>query len=181
MFQQIMAKMSEVKMDLSRDIKELRTEKNTNSEKITKIEDTQVEQSRQIGCAVSSNLLLMDKFDQMADTIAHQGHLIKELNGKVEFLETERLRPNLIVKGIKEGPEENCKSLIKEFFKNQMSITEEIPIKKAHRIGKGKHRPILATLADPDLKAKIYASAAKLQDQKNYQDKPYRLDDQLPT
>ena len=49
----------------------------------------------------------------------------------------ERLEANLLrIKGIIEQKGENCVQKVKYFFKNTLEITEEIAIKKAHRLGK---------------------------------------------
>ena len=45
------------------------------------------------------NKVCHSKLDKLADTVAFQSLLIKELKEKVEFYESERLQPNLLIRG----------------------------------------------------------------------------------
>ena len=47
------------------------------------------------------------------------------------------------------GNKENSLEVVKSFFKNKMVVKDEIKIRCAFRIGKGKIRPILVVLKTP--------------------------------
>ena len=95
-------------------------------------------------------------------------------------MEMERFKPNLFIKGIVESKDEDVVAEVKSFFKNQLLIAEDIPIKHANRTGKGKVRSIFVALENSRDKAQIYGNITNLQDKKNELDKYYRVEDQLP-
>ena len=102
------------------------------------------------------------------------------MSAKIEGMESEKLRPNLIVQGIDEDKSENCVAKIKKFFKDELELVHDIHIKFAHRLGKGKNRPIKVVLVNSADKGLIYSNANKLQGKKSKSGKSYKIDDQLP-
>ena len=70
------------------------------------------------------------------------------------------MRRNLIIRG--KSKTENCVQLINNFFKVTMKIADEVKVQSAFRMGAGKNRPILATLATPSEKSKIYGNVKNL-------------------
>ena len=61
-----------------------------------------------------------------------------------------------------------------------MSITKAIEIRKTHRLGNGKQRPVKVVLANASDKGTIYTNAKNLQGKTNKFNKGYRLEDELP-
>ena len=96
------------------------------------------------------------------------------------MMEKDSMRPNLVIRGIGEMQDEDCKQVVNDFIKEKLRITDGINLKKAFRIGKGKNRAILVTLTNPGDKATIYNNVKHLKGQLNYLQCPYQIDDQMP-
>ena len=106
--------------------------------------------------------------------------MIRELNDKIEDLQFKEKRPNLVIHGIIESKEEQCLDVVENFFTNTMGIEQKIKCYDAHRIGKSKNRPMLVKLKYAKQKGLIYSHVSNLQDKTNSNEKPYRVEDQLP-
>ena len=124
-----------------------------------------------------------NKVDRLEDTMIYHSSVIRELNQKVEHLEKANMNPNIIIKGLvptmtAERSRENCIEVVKSFLTSQMGITQEIPIRKAFRIGKGKACTMLVMLKNPMDKGKIFSNVKKLQDLKNAKGKLYKVEEQ---
>ena len=90
------------------------------------------------------------------------GNLLIRLDEKCEALTDEvkgmkrhKTKPNLIIRGVVETKDESIEQLaqsVKDFFKDQMSIEDEIAIKKTNRLGRpgNQDRPIMIKLKDVD-------------------------------
>ena len=184
MFSTLLTNMNSMKTTLQEDIQKLREEKETVTQQVTKIEAEQQKQQVTNMKNTDDIKYCQVKMIQMAEVIQYQGQKIDELNEKVERMETENLRPNLIIQGILETPNENCKESVTNFFQSTMGITKSIFIKKAYRMGKvkaGKHRPLSITLVNETDKAIIYCNVATLQNKTNELKMKYKIDDQLPS
>ena len=83
------------------------------------------------------------------------------------------------MKGIKEKKEENCKKLIIDFMTTRLKLAQPLEIQTAHRIGRGKSRPLYAKLLDPNNIKLIFANVANLKDVVNDDDEPFYVDAQL--
>ena len=70
-------------------------------------------------------------------------------------------------------------NVVKNFFKNQMEMVHDIHLHKAIRVGKGKDRPILISLANPSDKGTIFANVKNLQGKKGVKNRPYRIENHL--
>ena len=95
-------------------------------------------------------------------------------------MEKDSMHPNLVIRGIWETQDEDCKQVVTDFIKEKLRITDEINFKKAFRIGKGKNRAILVALTNPGDKVTIYGNVKHLKGQINYLQCPYQIDDQMP-
>ena len=162
------------------DIRKLREEKNNVAQRVDRIKEKQVSQEVKTAIIEDDMELCKVKIDQLSGVVAYQDQVIQELNSKVEHMEVDKLRPNLVIQGIIETEREDCIQQAQLFFTNQLEITDQILIRKAYRIGKGKKRPLNVTLANPGDKATIYSYVSKLQGKSNARRGKYRIDDQLP-
>ncbi|XP_065640470.1 uncharacterized protein LOC136096853 [Hydra vulgaris] len=94
---------------------------------------------------------------------------INNLNKKTLDLENRSRRNNLRLDGIFEKPNENwneCENAVKEMFKKQLKISNEIIIERAHRIGQPKEdkkpRTIVLKLLNFQDKTKILNATKNL-------------------
>ncbi|XP_065678108.1 uncharacterized protein LOC136093117 [Hydra vulgaris] len=94
---------------------------------------------------------------------------INDLNKKTLDLENRSRRNNLRLDGIFEKPNENwneCENAVKEMFKKQLKISNEIIIERAHRIGQPKEdkkpRTIVLKLLNFQDKTKILNATKNL-------------------
>lgn len=107
--------------------------------------------------------------------VAKQDERIMELTNKHNDFQARSMRKNLIVSGIPEGGvQENCSELAQKFFRNELGIERDIPIKIAHRIGMGKNRPVVVKLADYNDKGFIFQHTQRLKGSSYY------VSEQLP-
>ena len=111
--------------------------------------------------------------------VSKQDQVIKHLSSKVVDLEKQSMKNNVVITGLNEKNDENCKLEVKEFFRLQMRIAEEVPIEVAHRIGEGKHRPMVVRVAE-GAKGKIFSKVGNLCDITNEDGRKYYVNDQLP-
>ena len=87
----------------------------------------------------------------------------------------------MIIYGIEDNDkDEDCVKRAQGFFRHQMGIKQAIPLKKAHRPGKGKNRPMKVILSNTNDKSAIYNNVRNLQDKCNSNNKKYRIEDELP-
>ena len=108
---------------------------------------------------------------------------IDHLTRLVSSMQRESKKGILIIEGILEGDEietnEKQKKLVKDFFKEQMEITEEIEIKQAFRIGKKNPRAMKVTLSDMSNKFLIFENISNLKGKANAQRKLFFINDNL--
>ena len=165
MFQQIMTNINDMKTEL----KELKEDKTSNETSIKAIQQEQTAQNTEVELLKKENKMCKKKLNQLADELQHNKHVVNELYTKMQFLEKDKLRPNLIISGIQENKDENCIAVVKNFFKNELSLVHDVQIRRAHRLGKGKFRPIKVILQNADDKGLIYSNVKKLQGKKGCQ------------
>ena len=182
MFQQLMSTMNtmnNVKEELRR---EIQTGKSDNSRQVEEVKVIQNRQNNDIAQLKKENNHYKNKLDRFADMIAYQGHLLEELGGKANSNDLEKCKPNLIIQGIPEKKEENCATEVKEFFKNQLLLVQDVQIKFAHRIGTNtkRSRAMKVSLVHQSDKGLIYSHAKNLKEKVSSSGKPYRIDDELP-
>ena len=160
-------------------MQEIKTERRNMEERRNKIETTQSTQSTKTVVLEHDVEMCKMKINQLSGAVAFQKQVIEELNVKVDHMETEKLRPNLVIQGILEQKDENCKEQVINFFKQQLEINCDIEVKRAFHMGKGKKRPLCTVLGKVSDKSIIYSNAPKLQGKYNAQRGKYRIDDHL--
>ena len=112
MFSQLLSSINESKTELSREIQQLRTEKDAN---IQDMERKQLAQEVKLVKLENENLLCKRQIGQLNDALAFQNQVMLELRQKVDNIQKDQLRPNLIVHGILEESKENCLAKAKSF------------------------------------------------------------------
>ena len=184
MFEHLLTKVDAVKQDLSNEIQALKNEKDVNTEKINSLESKQTATEIKVSTVQKENVVMKDQVDHLMDAFVYQQQILDELNGKVETLQKSSMNKNLIIKGLiatKTGSErENCVKTVRDFFQKVMEISEEISIKRAFRIGRGKVRTMLVILKSPADKAKIFDNVGNLKEKTNTNGKSYKIENQLP-
>ena len=151
--------------------------------KIQQIEtrmDVQKKKLQVVSDKVDQVTIDRDKFNFMIDLLIGQEQRITHLNDKVTDMQVRSMKANLVINGLPQQENEDCKEVVSTFFKEKMKIEEEVKIDVAHRIGAGKTRAMVVRLKDPSEKAKIFTSVSKLKGKKNSEDKHYSVGDQLP-
>ena len=116
--------------------------------------------------------------------LIHLDEKCEALTDEVKGMKRNKTKPNLIIRGVVETKDESKEQLgqsVKDFFKDQMSIEDEIGIKKMHRLGHpgNQDRPIMIKLKDADDKAKIYKSVSNLKGKKNVRRWLFQIDNDL--
>ena len=109
---------------------------------------------------------LDDKVKLINKTVIKHDRSLASSKDKVNKIECQMLKKNLVITGITEEKNENCQEKIKSFFKDKMKINTEVPIAIAHRIGnkdKGT-RPMIVKLTDASSKASIYKHSKNLKE-----------------
>jgi len=111
---------------------------------------------------------------KQCDSLVTKSNMLREeketMETKLDELECQSLRENLLFYGLPENDIKNCVSTIKELCTKVLKITsaKDHLIEKAHRIGRkshGKPRPILASyhyIAERDVRLKSYDKADDL-------------------
>ncbi|XP_061173535.1 uncharacterized protein LOC133182701 [Saccostrea echinata] len=93
-------------------------------------------------------------------------------------LQTRSMRDNLIFDGIPETHDEDAETLIKDFIKNELNITDNIEFHRVHRMGsKGgtRPRPIVAKFVLHKDRERVRRAAPG-----SLADKPYGINEQFP-
>ena len=108
----------------------------------------------------------------------------EEIAEEVKVTRRKKARPNLIVRGIIESKDEKKDVTVQKtqsFFKEQLEITEEIPIKHAFRVGRKDQgdRPVLVRLSQIEDKGTIYKSVSNLKGKTNAKRRLFNIDDDL--
>ena len=180
MFETLLTSMNVMKTELHQEMQELKDEKKEKVQLVQNLQSTQDNQQVEIDKLKEESTQNSLQIDQLVDTITRQDQVIQELKYKVDALERDRLRPNLIIQGIEEDQEEDCIMKAKSFFKNTMKLKQDISIRKAHQLGKGKGRLMKIVLTNVNDKSIIYSNVRNLQGKKNKFNKNYHIEDKIP-
>ena len=88
----------------------------------------------------------------------------KALNQRLNDLENYSRRDNIVISGLKEESNENCKDLFKLMVREKLQIHERIEVVRVHRLGKADHgqRPLIARLRYYDDKELIMSKTGML-------------------
>lgn len=148
--------------------------------KVSTIEVVQSQDSVKLRGIVESLDNQQDKIDMLIGIVAKQDVQIKALQSRWDAAYAKESKDNIVINGLSETQGENCYHEVGNFFKNILKVEKPIQIQKAHRMGKGNNKPILAQLKHSDDRAKIYEKVGNLKEANRGRDKPYFISDQLP-
>ena len=98
---------------------------------------------------------------------------------EVEMLKRGSKQPNILINNLLEESQEKTSDsrikLVQAFFKNQMEIKQEIPIKQAFRFGTSNPRTMMVILDNPDDKFDIFSHSANLKGKRNARKKLFQV------
>ena len=138
------------------------------------------EQDEIINATVDSHNKCVDHVDLLTKTIVYQDKKLADMNVRLNRLESDKIKNNLLIWGIPETDTENTSEVFDTFAKTKLLITEDIACAKVYRRGKkGTNRPILVELVNLKDKGVIYKHTKNLKDLKNEQGYGYSVRDDL--
>ena len=121
-----------------------------------------------------------DQIDLFTSTTTKQERQIEGLRQRIEKMEINANKNNVLIYGIEEEDEEDCKQSVTNFIKVKMEATEEVTILDAYRIGKGMNRPVLVQLSSIADKNYLFQHAKNLKGKKNNHNYSYFIQNDLP-
>ena len=165
-------------MDLKRDVNEDRRKTKV---EISEVTSKQKVQDRSAQATTRRILMVEERMQLMVNVIIRQEESIKHLKEKVTKLELRSMKLNVVISGLPEEKNEDCKQVVQTFLKENMKVDKDIKVAVAHRLGKkGDKCNMIARLKNPADKGVIYKNAKLLKDQKNKDNDSYYINDQLP-
>ena len=120
------------------------------------------------------------KLKLLGNIIIRQDQKIKELESKMQTMQSKDLKVNIIIHGITEERNESyveLKEEITNFFKQQMEIEEDIEFLDAYRIDTKVDRPICVKLQHPSDKSIIFKHASNFKEKRNMKRKLFAVQD----
>ena len=105
-----------------------------------------------------------NKIQQLCGVIKEQAIKIETLDAQQRGIKNKVFHANcnMLVSGIIRQDGENCKEVVKSFFRHCLRIAQEVDVIKAHRVGKEDSTTILFVLAQPALKGLIFKNVKNL-------------------
>ena len=168
MFELIITKISTVQNSL-REVREEQVQINERIDQVSNTTDvvSQIvdDLDKEVEEMTDTNLKIMQATIKVEDTV----HVIEKNVVRL----TDKINKGCFI--INGAEEVDAKEEIKNFFKNQLELQEEIEVQSAHKMGKAKYAPIWFKLSDPNDAAKIYKNISKLKDKENANKKKYKL------
>ena len=132
---------------------------------------------------------LDDKNDQqdfrvklLTNMVIRQDERIKTLEDRLTAAYQREIKANLKISGLVEKPGETRETLfemVKQFLKNEMSITQEIEVRDVFRIGSGVARQVMIKLKYPNDKLTIMSNASDLKGKENEKKRSYFVEEDL--
>ena len=128
---------------------------------------------------------LQNTFQHLVGIVERQAVQIESLAQKVDQQTARSMKKNIVISGLveKEDNNEDAKSVVEKFFKDEMEI--EPKINNAHRLGERRPglkspRPMVTRLVSMEEKRKIFQNVKNLKGKKNSKGKAFFITDQLP-
>ena len=119
----------------------------------------------------------------MAATMIRQSAIIHELQSRVENLEQQKTKHNLIFYSITDAKDQSPMRAALDFIRNVLMPDQLILIQDAYRMGKyvsGKCRPLVMIFANANEKSKIYEYWKNMKGKKNAKGYKYKFKEQKP-
>ena len=132
----IATSINDLKTDMMEEIKSIKESKEETKKKIdsmvtAKVNEELMKTKAELrGCQLQIN--------ELTSVTIRQEQMIAECKNEIESLQMYVSRKNLLIKGVVVSHNQTCKDAISNFFKEKLKIEEEIPIKKAYRLGKAE-------------------------------------------
>ena len=81
-----------------------------------------------------------EEIEKLKKVVIRQDHELRECKNEIVQMHSTSMKNNIIIRGIVQTDKAtvSCAQLVKEFFKNQLKIEEEVPVNEAFQLGKGK-------------------------------------------
>ena len=107
---------------------------------------------------------------------------ITELSNKITAMEARSMHSELIITGLQDKEKKSPLETVREFFKEQMEIEEDLNIVYVYWKGKGKNtfKPLVVRFTTPAFKSKVFSNVSKLKGKKNSKGRTFRVADHLP-
>ena len=130
-----------------------------------------------------------DQFDGIVEDVTVMKGLLQKysnqldiLNDKVVALTARNMQQNIMINGLSEVGEENCKQVVIKFLSQVMDTTvEPSEVLVAHRIGqKGKKPRLMVVRCTEELKTRVLQNTKNLKDKKNSHGDSYYVNKQQP-
>ena len=173
MFQEVNKSLREIKSDVT-ELKDNKSKMETDlggiEFDVKQIQDDMVEQDKRLKES-------QDEIRFLNGVIVRYEEKFHEITKKISNMEKRQMKDNIIISGLEEKKDEDCKQVCIDFVKNDLRINEAITIDKAHRMGApqdGIHRQMIMKLANVEDKGKIFQNASNLKGTRKY------VNDQLP-
>ena len=164
---------------LKQDIADVKDSKS----KVTSLETIVKEEKEKLNTTVNTVNADSLKLQMLTAIVIKQDARIEELTKEVKQLRKQQKKANSFISGLIKTDTEETKyhkvEIVKNFFKDQMNITEEIPIRDAYRQGLGNLRQMCVIFENTDDKYKILSKSSVLKGKKNVRRKLYFIDEDL--
>ena len=102
----------------------------------------------------------------LTDVMVKQEKQIEKLQARLDSMDENKMKNNLLIFGVAETENEDCVEKIKTFFSVKMEIVDTVLISDAHSKGHGQNQPIRVKLTNITDKAVIFNHAKNLKGKK---------------
>ena len=170
----------ELSKNLMEDITALRVENKKVREDLESLESKQVETDAKVDENSGKMKVCQEQIRELQGIVIRQDQIIQECKSKIEDLQAHNGQNIIKIRGLKEEEGENCREVVKSFFKNKMKITTTVGMNKLYRIGKGKHRTMLIYVKTLQDKKTVFSHVKSLKGVKNEVNKSYQIGERLP-
>ena len=165
---------------IQNDIRDLKTSKDVITNEMDGIKFEQEDIQEEIAVHRNDICECHDKMKLITNVVIQHDDKFEELRNELLHIKANLTKAEILIFGIIEKDKENCKEVVKNFFKNTMGIQTEIEVVAASRRGKASQRPMWIQLANAGVKGLIYSNVTKLKGKKNENERGYRIQDNLP-
>ena len=179
--EEMLKKISTQLMELQGDVKDLKVTQGT----VTTLETNYMgydDRMKDVEDMVSSDNL---QVRLLTNIVIKQDQEIASMKKVIRSLQQKEIKNNLIIGGIIESSDEDCKQMVADFFKNELCITQTIVITDAYRQGAKKDdkpdftRNIVVRLRNVADKKIIFEHTSNLAGKKNVKKKLFIVKDHL--
>ena len=164
--------------EIKKDMSEMKTAKQHTENTIDSMqfEIDRLNEETQIQSAVHKKD--QDKINLLSGSMIKLEQQVQQMQEKLLDVEKRSMRSNLVISGIPEEEDENCKEKCDTFIHDSLKLRgENIQIKRAHRLGvkqEGYTRQMVMKLTNPGQKGPIFQNTSNLKGSNKY------VNDQLP-